>query len=461
LAISLRFFSFFPYVIDHDESTYLVIADQLLDGNVYLKDVFDTKPIGIFWIYSVLLGISFNSIFFVRFFAAVMIGLSAALIYQISFKSSLNKVAAWASSLFYILLISTFIRWGMSPNTEIYFNFFALAAFYLCLFNPHYTKDLSAGILLGMAFNIKYVSLADAVALGLFLTYQGFLQKNRITNTIKRQLMLLTGFFIPMCFVISYFIYHSAWDSFSEVSFNMFGKYSTKISLTDQVQFVMDYLLRFFPISIFILLCFFNSESRTQRLFPLYLIWFILVLFIILIPGKYFEHYFIHLMPVSALIAGSYFNSRRGTQLWLSFIKTRWRLAFVIIMIALSTFHFTEFILKPDKTANLEIELSKILKANDDFYTGNANHILYFIFDKDSPTKYIHSSLLWNAQHRKALNINADLELKSILFNAPDYVLLSEPVSDPFLKNKLLTHYTFLKQLSKEVKLYKFVAPGK
>ncbi|HQW03396.1 MAG TPA: hypothetical protein PLR30_13010, partial [Saprospiraceae bacterium] len=48
LSLVMRLFSFFPSVMDHDESTYLVIADALRHGDVYLRDVIDTKPIGIF-----------------------------------------------------------------------------------------------------------------------------------------------------------------------------------------------------------------------------------------------------------------------------------------------------------------------------------------------------------------------------------------------------------------------------
>ena len=34
LSLVMRFFSFFPSVMDHDESTYLVIADALLDSGI-------------------------------------------------------------------------------------------------------------------------------------------------------------------------------------------------------------------------------------------------------------------------------------------------------------------------------------------------------------------------------------------------------------------------------------------
>ena len=50
LAFILRFFSFFPSVIDHDESTYLVIANEITKGKVLYADFTDIKPVGIFYI---------------------------------------------------------------------------------------------------------------------------------------------------------------------------------------------------------------------------------------------------------------------------------------------------------------------------------------------------------------------------------------------------------------------------
>jgi hypothetical protein len=50
LAVTLRFFSFFPSVIDHDESTYLEIARMLLSGKILYVDMVDIKPPGIFLI---------------------------------------------------------------------------------------------------------------------------------------------------------------------------------------------------------------------------------------------------------------------------------------------------------------------------------------------------------------------------------------------------------------------------
>jgi hypothetical protein len=55
LAVILRFFSFFPSVIDHDESTYLEMARMILAGKILYVDMIDIKPPGIFLILADLL----------------------------------------------------------------------------------------------------------------------------------------------------------------------------------------------------------------------------------------------------------------------------------------------------------------------------------------------------------------------------------------------------------------------
>ncbi len=455
VSILLRFFSFFPNVIDHDESTYLVIANQLLNGDVYLRDVVDTKPIGIFWIYSFLIWISDHSIFFIRLVAAVIIGLSSALLYQISYKSCIHTLAAWSSGIIYLFLISTFTRWGMSPNTELYFNICILAAFHLSLFNPQYIKDWMCGICLGIAFHIKYVSLADTVALGLFIIYGSLQQNTLLTNGIKRILLMIAGFIIPGIIVTGYFIYHGEWNTFLHRTFDVTGNYASKPDFTQRMVFIADYLLRFLPVSLLMFFSVMSRQIRNQRLFLLYMIWFCLVMLIISIPGKYYEHYFIHIMPVSALLAAQFFTTERASFLWQKYVRSKWKIILCFLFVIISSFHFEGFLLKVDKTEILCKELKNIFKPEDLIYTGNSNHILYFLLDKDSPSKYVHPSLLWTKSHRKTMNIDPDNEVKSILSKSITYLLLSEPVSDIELKNKFLEHYKIEKQLTREVTLYK------
>ena len=81
LSTVMRFFSFFPSVMDHDESTYLVIADALRNGDVYLRDVIDTKPIGIFTLLAIFQLFFGKSILIFRIITAIWIALTAWMLY--------------------------------------------------------------------------------------------------------------------------------------------------------------------------------------------------------------------------------------------------------------------------------------------------------------------------------------------------------------------------------------------
>ncbi|MBK6947126.1 MAG: hypothetical protein IPH16_02735 [Haliscomenobacter sp.] len=133
LALALRFPTFFRSVIDHDESTYLVIADAVRNGAMYWVDVIDVKPVGIFWLLGALLEIVGRSVFWMRVIAALFLALTAFLLSETKLRLGSSLVAAFASGAIYLVLNSVFTFYGLSPNTETYFNLFTIAGFFLVL----------------------------------------------------------------------------------------------------------------------------------------------------------------------------------------------------------------------------------------------------------------------------------------------------------------------------------------
>ena len=120
----MRFFSFFPSVINHDESTYLVIANSLLDGSIYLKDYIDTKPPGIFYLFALLIKIVGPNIFLMRVFGALTVAATAFLLFLAKKRQFGNYKASFLTGFLYILATSIFTYYGVSINTELYFNLF-------------------------------------------------------------------------------------------------------------------------------------------------------------------------------------------------------------------------------------------------------------------------------------------------------------------------------------------------
>lgn len=455
LAIMIRWFSFYPLEIDHDESTYVVIAKGLLEGKVYLIDLIDTKPIGIFWIYAGLLWIAGSSLFFIKFFAALVVGLTAWYLNSIAWQISGNKGISIASGIFYILLTSFFSRWGLGPNTELYFNLFNVAAIHFSLFTLSRKKFILAGMLFGIAFQIKYVAVTEALALGLFLIILSVQSKESLLEFISKVASMICGFILPAVIVLIYFNQHQALESYYFLNWKVSSNYSSSMDLVSRIRFFGDYFLRFFMFSFPAIFYIVSKEFKSSKYKYFFLFWLLLDVLIIGIPGKYFEHYFIQLMPWTALCAALFFTTSSAQPVFSVTLRTFYLPLLSLLAIVLMIAHYFSFVTKQDKLAILTKELSGILKPNDRIYTGNTYQLLYFTLDKESPTPYIHSTLLWNKEHRRALSLDVRKEAEKILYKKPEFMILSEPVQDSVFRSLLLERYKFEKELSFGINLYK------
>ncbi|MBK9109369.1 MAG: glycosyltransferase family 39 protein [Saprospiraceae bacterium] len=454
-ALVLRVFSFYPLVLDHDESTYLVIADALNNGKIYLVDVIDTKPIGIFWIYGVILKVFGKSIVASRIIACVVLAISSLLIYQLQLKWNSNKTTAILSGCFYIFMLSLFKRWGISPNTEIYFNLFNLLAIYLLLIYDKRFLNVFAGISIGIAFHIKYVAAADLTALLLFLSVTAVREKQFLKFIFGRILYISIGFLICSGSVLYYYTQNDALDEFLYYTFRVTGNYTSSFKPIQLILFFGDFFLRFFPITILMILYIRSQEFRSDAMSLFLIFWIILDLCIILIPGKYYEHYYIQIFPVCCIVAGKYFNTVPGFNIFKFFTSFKLKFILAFMLLALLFEHYTGFIKKPEMLRETLKVLQNHIKATDEIYTSNAHHILYFLLDKESPSPYIHSSLLWNEKHRNTLQLNGILEIENILAKHPDYIVWSISDQDIEMQKRLLKDYSLFHSIQERMLIYR------
>ncbi|MBK8297630.1 MAG: hypothetical protein IPK91_10210 [Saprospiraceae bacterium] len=444
LAIFFRFWSFFPPVIDHDESTYLIIARDLSQGSIYLKDVIDTKPIGIFWIYQLLEFLSFGSIGMTRFVASVWIGITAFFIFKFIIKSTQNVNASWFGSISYILIVSIFKNWGVSPNTEIYFNLFTLAAIYLTLFNKTKHIEIISGLLLGFAFITKYVALSEAGVIGSFLIIQASLQNNLNRQLLFKLLKLLVGFIVPICLMLTYFYNYKLLDQFFYFNFDVLSRYPSDITISNSLIFIGDFCGRYFIWILLAIAGLLQLKKRSDLLSILFYIWILYDLIIIVLPGKGFSHYFIQLMIPISLLAG--FGSLELFKMQ-ALIKNKRRIVSVCLILIPLIFYFQKQSYYNRKTDITELYtfLSKELKPGERIYTGNSAHILYYLLNLKSPSPYIHASLLWNPEHLEALQLNLNDEADRILESKPRYILIKEPITDSTMLKKIFISYSEIK----------------
>jgi len=434
LSIALRVFSFFPSVINHDESTYLVIGDALLSGNTYWVDYFDTKPFGIFGITAGVQWVFGKSIFFFRLFSACCLALTAFGLFLLQRFWGNSLRVGIASGVMYLIMNSIFTFYGVSPNTETFFNLFTIYAAIL-VFWPNKKSVMLyglAGILLGIGFLVKYVVAFDALALGLFLLLDCWRGRLVFWDFFRKGFLMVAGFFIPFVLLYSFYANIGETDSFLFHSFTVSSRYPNSPRVFHLLKFLADFLLRFLPITVFFVAALLHKNIPT-RLKQFGMLWGICSLTAVMAPGIAFGHYFIQFMLPFSFVAGWTFGIKKIELP--SYLKWLFRpqIGYSILGVLLSVnlfFQKMDFFDKTDDPRIVADYLAEQLKPGDQIYTGNYSHILYYLLDRKSPTRYVHPSLFWSAQHIAAMDIDIDQEIQLIKAAAPRFVLMRKEFPD-------------------------------
>lgn len=453
LAMIIRWGTFFPSVINHDESTYFLIGKGLLEGNTYLVDSFDTKPVGIFLIYALMSWAGGGSIFLLRLFTTLIVGFSAFLVYRLGYKVSQAPKIGWAAGISYLLLSSIFKYYGLSPNTELFFVPFALGAILLSWGDDRRIHHfLLAGLLLGLGFMVKYVIAADAFAIGAFLLWRGWKNK-QIGRAIFQQCTPLTlAFFIPITLAYLYYNSIGQLDAFLFYTFDVTSRYPVEASWGSRLLYTLEFFGRFLPFTLLAIFAFREQLDQDRQWQNFLLFWLICVLVITVLPGKTFGHYQIQLMPPLALLVGGWFHRERRSSGWLRKIPSSWAWGFLAaLFIGLSIGLFSYFSNKLDGPRVIAEELRQRLDDNQLVYTGNYHHITYHLLDQPSLTPYIHSSLLFYEHHVSALEIDLEQEGQNILAQNPRFVLLRTDHPHNKLTDLIYSHYTIIDTLPDKV----------
>ena len=110
---------------------------------------------------------------------------------------------------------------------------------------------------------------------------------------------------------------------------------------------------------------------------------------------------------------------------------------------------------KADYAAEAAGYLNKMMQPGDILYTANAPQIIYLLTGTNSPTPYVHPSLIWDKDNSKALGIERNEEWHKILEQKPRYILIKDNLrpDNPMLP-ALDTMYHQIKTFGKELVLF-------
>ena len=455
IAFVLRFFSLFPSVINHDESTYIVISDALLKGRLYFVDVIDTKPIGIFLIYAALQKLVGGSILVLRIMVVLWLALTAFVLYRAKLEFGSSREGAIAAGVIYLILNSIFVYYGISPNTETFFNLFTALGLYLMLRGGLIWRYFLAGLLLGLGLVVKYVVAFDALAFGLFLLWDHRQSAQKFLLGLGRGVVMAAGSFIPLGMVAWYYFAAGHLDEFLFYTFESSSRYPVSVSILTHLSFVLDFFLRFLPISAMFFAVFLVATGPSNhRLKVLGGLWSVLVITVILLPGKWYGHYFIQLMLPVSFVAGTFFEIPRTVlpPFLAKLMRPKTGLPVLITLLGFSLFmQKKDCYDKPDHARDVAQFLEGRLEPEDRIYTSVSHQILYHLLKRESPTKYVHPSLFWEQKHLRALEINLPAEMAKITDSPPRYIIWREDRKDDRFDALLAGQYRLIKTFGKEL----------
>jgi 4-amino-4-deoxy-L-arabinose transferase-like glycosyltransferase len=429
ISILLRLFSFFPSVLDHDESTYLIIGRDILNGKELYTDVTDTKPAGIFLFYAALEFLFGGSIFLKRLVFALVVGLTAHILYKLSQKLFNNNTAAIAPGIIYIFYTSIWTYHGRSPNTELLFNLLTIGALLLFL-QPGLKYWTAGGFLIGLGFIVKYLVIFDLAAFLLFFFIYDIHRNLKIVQSLEfwgKYLLAGIAFLLPFGLLNLYFWFDDPVHDFFYVTYQLPGNYGSNPSLGRYGIMILDFLGKFFPISFFVFYVVIKNRIVSSIYKWFFFMWIFAIIIAIYLPGKEFSHYTIQLMLPMSLLAGLFFHSEYKKDRYTSFVTSGLtaRILLAAGIIVIQAISFNNEIMKRDYPREVAAMIKEELKPGESIYVSNYEQIVYYLLELDSPTKYVHPNLIFTDTH-KAFKINVDNELNKIMASSPHFIIVEK-----------------------------------
>jgi hypothetical protein len=329
-----------PY--DRDEGAYAYMSDVIDRGGLPYRDAFDHKPPGIYYIYNLSFKIFGHDIQAPRIAALLSVAIASVLVflfvYKISFSFSAGILSmgllAWGSS--------SAAYAGFSANTEI-FVLPCLAGASLCLIRNGGSKRkyFLCGLLFGIALIIKQTVLPIALSSLIFVAINQRHHRNKVVSVV---ISFMAGLVFPFAYCTLWFSFKGAFYSYWAGLYVYNQSYSSLNNIWNalgnflgSLQFILYLDAGSWIAGCLGLMALGLSQAGAYHK------WLILAplagsLISVSLGGFYFPHYFLMVIPYSAMAAGvggSAFGVRGANHIG------KWLLAMLLIVGVINNLRFS------------------------------------------------------------------------------------------------------------------------
>jgi hypothetical protein len=312
----------FAEPVETDLAHYLVVAHELLEGELLYSEVWDNKPPGIFIIYAlgeILFGYGEVQVFGLNVLFSLLTLLGIFEVAKLGVQLTPGKrpgfgAANWAIT-FYVLLSSKISIQANQPNTELFINTGCVWGFYFFLrlvSQPTFKTALTIGTLIGLVSLIKQQALLFGAGVG----YAFLLVVLAQPSTTRKKLILSrvsVGGILPVLVVWGLtFSWFGLTDRLGILTDTLFTygryyagplEYNFWRGLTPS-RLIPSYFRFSVPLFLFLLPAFVVGLRQGKSQWVLLAGFTAATFASIALPGKFFPHYYQYWIPILSIGLG-------------------------------------------------------------------------------------------------------------------------------------------------------------
>lgn len=438
VLLSSRLAPFANKYVEADTSIFIYIAEQILNGKILYKDLFDHKGPILFLFNVIGLVIGRGNLTGIWFLELGLLFVTLTFIFK-SMCLYFDRLIALISTLSCLILFSTFLEGGRGDITEEYvLPFISVSMYYFLLFlKNHSMKNWHVAIIAfccSCTFLVKPNMIIIWIVgyLFVFIFLWKKLEYKRILSIVMISIVVFLGVCTP--FVI-YFIYTNSWDDFIFT----FWKFNVAYSDFSFSGFIVRVCKRLWfepvgrtPFQVFLFLFFMGVIINYKRLQYKTETWFfllsiILTVLLISISGYIFAHYYLLYVPIFSFPLAVVYDYIKKN--FIGNPKLIYGFFFVLIMCGGINDTWQVFKYQPYKKNVSTEQLISYVKENteekDKIAVVGIDCWIYLLSGRESISKYAHQfPLVYVKQYGKKI---AEDYMKDVKAGKPRIIIVRVP----------------------------------
>lgn len=424
---------------ERDEGAYATIAQGVLDGKVPYRDLFDNKPPLIYGWYALSFALFGESVWAPRILASALLSLTTLAVFGQAKLVMPRGVAYTAAAVF---ALSTGLPWvALHANTEAYMLLplvTSLIAFTLGVRSGRLWWFVACGALGGLAVMTKQVAMWNVLALAVVAASWRPPDAGSLIVRFRPALCIIAGAAAAISLVALPFLLNGSADDlvYANLSYNWL--YVGALSVAQRLLNAGYGFLLFFGVAapvivagVFGLLSLWR-ERRRQGYYAV-AAWAVGSAVGVATGGRFFPHYFLHLLPALAILSALVFYERwqRGGPAAVSRPVLAVAVALVVIsagtnavlyafprqaehVVAESVYHQKEWEEHGDE---LGAFIKRRTQPGDTIFNLGRESYVYFYADRQPPGRYFYD---WALNYDEG---NLEELLANLRVARPKYVI--------------------------------------